>query len=125
MILISRILDISFHISSTDCVQCIGVPVEDDEVSPVRQKTYAKRDYEAIIQRLLGRIESLTATRQRLLSAQLDYELKLAAKESGAVFMPHVIELVAPVVKQDDESANRTAAEADSGVHGYSPASKP
>ena len=83
-----------------------GVPVEDDEVSPVRQKTYAKRDYEAIIQRLLGRIESLTATRQRLLSAQLDYELKLAAKESGAVFMPHVIELVAPVVKQDDESAD-------------------
>nr|DAS78026.1 MAG TPA: hypothetical protein [Caudoviricetes sp.] len=83
-----------------------GVPVEDDEVSPVRQKTYAKRDYEAIIQRLLSRIESLTATRQRLLSAQLDYELKLAAKESGAVFMPHVIELVAPVVKQDDESAD-------------------
>ena len=46
-----------------------GVPITDDpDVPPVRQKTFVRRDYDAIIHRLLGRIESLEATRQKLIS---------------------------------------------------------
>ena len=46
-----------------------GVPITDDpDVPPVQQKTFVRKDYEPIIQRLLGRIESLTLTRQKLVS---------------------------------------------------------
>ena len=46
-----------------------GVPITDDpDVPPVRQKTFVRRDYDAVIHRLLGRIESLEATRQKLIS---------------------------------------------------------
>lgn len=54
-----------------------GVPmVDDSDVPPVRQKTFVRKDYDSIVQRLLARIESLTATRQRLLAGRLDIELK-------------------------------------------------
>lgn len=45
-----------------------GVPIADDpDVPSVRQKTFVRKDYEPVIQRLLGRIESLTLTRQKLI----------------------------------------------------------
>ncbi|ULJ65926.1 HGGxSTG domain-containing protein [Wielerella bovis] len=54
-----------------------GIPMtDDDDIAPIEQKTFVKRDYDSIINRLIGRIETLTATRQRLISGSLDIELK-------------------------------------------------
>ena len=76
-----------------------GVPSTDDpDVPPVRQKTFVCKDYEPIIQRLLGRIESLTLTRQKLVSG-----MKLDITSSDGSMTPTVIELVAV---GDDESTN-------------------
>ncbi len=76
-----------------------GVPITDDpDVPPVRQKTFVRKDYEPIIQRLLGRIESLTLTRQKLVSG-----MKLDITSSDGSMTPTVIELVAV---GDDESTN-------------------
>lgn len=41
-----------------------GVPVTDED--PVEERTYRRRDYPAIIDKLMGRIESLERTRQEL-----------------------------------------------------------
>ena len=74
-----------------------GVPITDDpDVPPVQQKTFVRKDYEPIIQRLLGRIESLTLTRQKLING-----MKLDITSSDGSLMPTVIELVAA---GDDES---------------------
>lgn len=74
-----------------------GVPITDDsDVPPVQQKTFVRKDYEPIIQRLLGRIESLTLTRQKLING-----MKLDITNSDGSLMPTVIELVAV---GDDES---------------------
>ena len=76
-----------------------GVPITDDpDVPPVQQKTFVRKDYEPIIQRLLGRIESLTLTRQKLING-----MKLDITSSDGSLMPTVIELVAA---GDDESTN-------------------
>ena len=73
-----------------------GVPITDDsDVPPVQQKTFVRKDYEPIIQRLLGRIESLTLTRQKLING-----MKLDITNSDGSLMPTVIELVAV---SDDE----------------------
>ena len=54
-----------------------GIAITNDpDMPPIQQKTFVRKDYETIIQRLLGRIESLTATRQRLIAGMLDIELK-------------------------------------------------
>lgn len=74
-----------------------GVPITDDpDVPPVQQKTFVRKDYEPIIQRLLGRIESLTLTRQKLING-----MKLDITNSDGSLMPTVIELIAV---SDDES---------------------
>lgn len=74
-----------------------GVPITDDpDVPPVQQKTFVRKDYEPIIQRLLGRIESLTLTRQKLING-----MKLDITNSDGSLTPTVIELVAV---SDDES---------------------
>ena len=74
-----------------------GVPITDDpDVPPVQQKTFVRKDYEPIIQRLLGRIESLTLTRQKLING-----MKLDITNSDGSLTPTVIELVAV---GDDES---------------------
>ncbi|WP_155803015.1 HGGxSTG domain-containing protein [Kingella oralis] len=74
-----------------------GVPITDDpDVPPVQQKTFVRKDYEPIIQRLLGRIESLTLTRQKLING-----MKLDITSSDGSMTPTVIELVAV---GDDES---------------------
>ena len=76
-----------------------GVPIMDDpDVPPVQQKTFVRKDYEPIIQRLLGRIESLTLTRQKLING-----MKLDITNSDGSLMPTVIELVAV---GDDESTD-------------------
>lgn len=76
-----------------------GMPVTDDpDVPPVRQKTFVRRDYDAVIHRLLGRIESLEATRQKLISG-----MKLYITNSDGSLAPTVIELVAV---EDGESAD-------------------
>lgn len=76
-----------------------GVPITDDpDVPPVQQKTFVRKDYEPIIQRLLGRIESLTLTRQKLING-----MKLDITNSDGSLMPTVIELVAV---GDDESTD-------------------
>ena len=76
-----------------------GVPITDDsDVPPVQQKTFVRKDYEPIIQRLLGRIESLTLTRQKLING-----MKLDITNSDGSLMPTVIELVAV---SDDESTS-------------------
>ena len=76
-----------------------GVPITDDpDVPPVQQKTFVRKDYEPIIQRLLGRIESLTLTRQKLING-----MKLDITSSDSSLMPTVIELVAV---SDDESTS-------------------
>ena len=76
-----------------------GVPITDDpDVPPVHQKTFVRKDYEPIIQRLLGRIESLTLTRQKLING-----MKLDITNSDGSLMPTVIELVAV---GDDESTD-------------------
>lgn len=76
-----------------------GVPITDDpDVPPVQQKTFVRKDYEPIIQRLLGRIESLTLTRQKLING-----MKLDITSSDGSLMPTVIELVAV---SDDESTS-------------------
>ena len=76
-----------------------GVPITDDpDVPPVQQKTFVRKDYEPIIQRLLGRIESLTLTREKLING-----MKLDITSSDGSLMPTVIELVAA---GDDESTN-------------------
>lgn len=49
-----------------------GLPVLEEE--PIREKTYKKRDYSAVIDRLLARIESLERTRSELLKAMPDEE---------------------------------------------------
>lgn len=74
-----------------------GVPITDaPDVPPVQQKTFVRKDYEPIIQRLLGRIESLTLTRQKLING-----MKLDITSSDGSMTPTVIELVAV---GDDES---------------------
>nr|WP_314486718.1 HGGxSTG domain-containing protein [uncultured Kingella sp.] len=74
-----------------------GVPITDDpDVPPVQQKMFVRKDYEPIIQRLLGRIESLTLTRQKLING-----MKLDITNSDGSLTPTVIELVAV---GDDES---------------------
>lgn len=74
-----------------------GVPITDDpDVPPVQQKTFVRKDYEPIIQRLLGRIESLTLTRQKLING-----MKLDITNSDGSLTPTVIELIAV---SDDES---------------------
>ena len=74
-----------------------GVLITDDpDVPPVQQKTFVRKDYEPIIQRLLGRIESLTLTRQKLING-----MKLDITSSDGSMTPTVIELVAV---GDDES---------------------
>lgn len=76
-----------------------GVPIMDDpDVPPVQQKTFVRKDYEPIIQRLLGRIESLTLTRQKLING-----MKLDITNSDGSLMSTVIELVAV---GDDESTD-------------------
>ena len=76
-----------------------GVPITDDpDVPPVRQKTFVRRDYDAVIHRLLGRIESLEATRQKLISG-----MKVDITNSDGSLAPTVIELVAV---EDGESAD-------------------
>ena len=76
-----------------------GVPITDDpDVPPVQQKTFVRKDYEPIIQRLLGRIESLTLTRQKLING-----MKLDITNSDGSLTPTVIELVAV---GDDESTS-------------------
>ena len=76
-----------------------GVPITDDpDVPPVQQKTFVRKDYEPIIQRLLGRIESLTLTRQKLING-----MKLDITNSDGSLMSTVIELVAV---GDDESTD-------------------
>ena len=76
-----------------------GVPITDDpDVPPVQQKTFVRKDYEPITQRLLGRIESLTLTRQKLING-----MKLDITNSDGSLMPTVIELVAV---SDDESTS-------------------
>ena len=76
-----------------------GVPITDDsDVPPVQQKTFVRKDYEPIIQRLLGRIESLKLTRQKLING-----MKLDITNSDGSLMPTVIELVAV---SDDESTS-------------------
>ena len=62
----------------------------------MQQKTFVRKDYEPIIQRLLGRIESLTLTRQKLING-----MKLDITSSDGSMTPTVIELVAV---GDDES---------------------
>lgn len=74
-----------------------GVPITDDpDVPPVQQKMFVRKDYEPIIQRLLGRIESLTLTRQKLING-----MKLDITNSDGSLTPTVIELV---TVGDDES---------------------
>lgn len=76
-----------------------GVPITDDpDVPPVQQKTFVRKDYEPIIQRLLGRIESLTLTRQKLING-----MKLDITNSDGSLTPTVIELIAV---SDDESTS-------------------
>lgn len=56
-----------------------GVPImpdDDDDMAEIVKKSFEKRDYNSIIDRLIGRIQSLTVTRQDLVSKSIDIELK-------------------------------------------------
>lgn len=57
-----------------------GVPVTaddgDDDVMEIVKKTFRKREYDGIIDRLIGRIQSLTQARLELLAKGIDIELK-------------------------------------------------
>lgn len=56
-----------------------GVPImpdNDDDMAEIVEKSFEKRDYNSIIDRLIGRIQSLTVTRQDLVSKSIDIELK-------------------------------------------------
>lgn len=76
-----------------------GVPITDDpDVPPVQQKTFVRKDYEPIIQRLLGRIESLTLTRQKLVSG-----MKLDLTSSDGSMTPRQITRVIIDPEKNDE----------------------
>lgn len=57
-----------------------GMPItaddDDDDVAEIVKKSFERQDYNAIIDRLIGRIQSLTVTRQDLVSKSIDIELK-------------------------------------------------
>lgn len=57
-----------------------GMPItpddDDDDVSEIVKKSFEKRDYNGIIDRLIGRIQSLTQARLELLAKGIDIELK-------------------------------------------------
>lgn len=56
-----------------------GVPImpdDDDDMAEIVKKSFEKRDYNSIIDRLIGRIQSLTVTRQDIVSKSIDIELK-------------------------------------------------
>lgn len=54
-----------------------GIPITpDDDVSEIVKKSFEKRDYNSIIDRLIGRIQSLTQARLELLAKGIDIELK-------------------------------------------------
>lgn len=48
----------------------------DDDVAEIVKKSFEKRDYNGIIDRLIGRIQSLTQTRMDMMSKSIDIELK-------------------------------------------------
>lgn len=57
-----------------------GMPItpddDDDDVAEIVKKSFEKRDYNGIIDRLIGRIQSLTQSKQDMLSKAIDIELK-------------------------------------------------
>ena len=53
-----------------------GVPVADDEIGDIVERTFSKKDYSPLIERLIARIQSLTSTRYQLMLQNMDVELK-------------------------------------------------
>lgn len=55
-----------------------GMPItsDDDDVSEIVKKSFEKRDYNSIIDRLLGRIQSLTQSKLDLQAKVIDVEMK-------------------------------------------------
>lgn len=54
-----------------------GIPLTgDDEIDDIVKETYQKRDYAPIIDKLIVRVQSLTALKAQLVSQSIDTELK-------------------------------------------------
>lgn len=94
-----------------------GIPImpddDDDDVSEIVKKSFEKRDYNSIIDRLIGRIQSLTHSIQDMQSKAIDIELKrialqdvLDAQNEGDD-LPTIIELVAPDFGGDDDEQDQ------------------
>lgn len=90
-----------------------GMPItpddDDDDVSEIVKKSFEKRDYNGIIDRLIGRIQSLTQARLDLQAKMIDLQMKqinlddLLDLRDIDENKPTVIELVAPDLNNETE----------------------
>ena len=53
-----------------------GVPVIDADIGDIIERTFSKKDYSPIVDRLIARIQSLTTTRYQLMTQAIDAEMK-------------------------------------------------
>lgn len=90
-----------------------GMPITpddgDDDVAEIVKKSFEKRDYNSIIDRLIGRIQSLTQARLDLQAKMIDLQMKqinlddLLDLRDIDENKPTVIELVAPDFGDDTD----------------------